>query len=300
MPPTKHQIALLLINEHHEIGSGGWIFERVLAGEPISRNDKTETNKQCRKLAHGRLRTASNYVYHALYPTKELSHSAPRKSTLVFFIEEFKDGGIAYTTGGEDEAEIHINTGYILDLLNRYDPIGASIVDSGNDKPTPTNPEVPGEPTPTPLPKVPIPTPPPSSDPIQIASHIRNEILGVVYHELVHVWQNDGLGTCPGGLIEGIADAVRYRSGYVPSHWQRKGGKDDKWDSAYDTTAFFLIWCEARFNDFSVAKVNAILHKNQWDPWHCFARHCHGEDVLETPTMDKLWEQYCRETMTWP
>ena len=33
----------------------------------------------------------------------------------------------------------------------------------------------------------------------------RAETLGVLVHELVHCFQNNGKGTCPGGLIEGIA-----------------------------------------------------------------------------------------------
>jgi hypothetical protein len=33
----------------------------------------------------------------------------------------------------------------------------------------------------------------------------RDEILGVLVHEVVHCYQYDAKGTCPGGLIEGIA-----------------------------------------------------------------------------------------------
>lgn len=36
----------------------------------------------------------------------------------------------------------------------------------------------------------------------------RHEILGVICHELVHCFQWNAQGTCPGGLIEGIADWV--------------------------------------------------------------------------------------------
>lgn len=37
--------------------------------------------------------------------------------------------------------------------------------------------------------------------------------MGVCVHEMVHCWQWNAKGTCPGGLIEGIADYVRLRSG---------------------------------------------------------------------------------------
>lgn len=33
----------------------------------------------------------------------------------------------------------------------------------------------------------------------------RDEILGVLTHEMVHCYQHNGAGKCPGGLIEGIA-----------------------------------------------------------------------------------------------
>ncbi|KAF6137710.1 hypothetical protein GIB67_023644 [Kingdonia uniflora] len=44
---------------------------------------------------------------------------------------------------------------------------------------------------------------------------VRIEVIGVIYHEATHVWQwgrGSGSGT-PSGLIEGIADYVRLKSG---------------------------------------------------------------------------------------
>jgi hypothetical protein len=37
------------------------------------------------------------------------------------------------------------------------------------------------------------------------ASRARDEIRGVLTHETVHCFQYDAKGSCPGGLIEGIA-----------------------------------------------------------------------------------------------
>ena len=37
------------------------------------------------------------------------------------------------------------------------------------------------------------------------ANRSRDEILGVLVHEVVHCYQYNAKGTCPGGLIEGIA-----------------------------------------------------------------------------------------------
>lgn len=37
------------------------------------------------------------------------------------------------------------------------------------------------------------------------AKRARDEIMGVLVHEVVHCYQYNALATCPGGLIEGIA-----------------------------------------------------------------------------------------------
>jgi hypothetical protein len=37
------------------------------------------------------------------------------------------------------------------------------------------------------------------------AKRARDEIMGVLVHEVVHCYQYDACGTCPGGLVEGIA-----------------------------------------------------------------------------------------------
>ena len=38
----------------------------------------------------------------------------------------------------------------------------------------------------------------------------KGEIEGVLVHEMVHCFQFNGKGTCPGGLIEGIAGTLVY------------------------------------------------------------------------------------------
>ncbi len=39
-----------------------------------------------------------------------------------------------------------------------------------------------------------------------------DEIMGVLVHEVVHCYQYNAEGTCPGGLIEGIAGALSWNS----------------------------------------------------------------------------------------
>jgi hypothetical protein len=56
------------------------------------------------------------------------------------------------------------------------------------------------------------------------ASRLTHEITGVLTHELVHCYQWDADGTCPGGLIEGVADWVRLNCDLSPPHWKRETG----------------------------------------------------------------------------
>lgn len=40
---------------------------------------------------------------------------------------------------------------------------------------------------------------------LQSKARAHDEIMGVLVHEVVHCFQHNARGTCPGGLIEGIA-----------------------------------------------------------------------------------------------
>jgi hypothetical protein len=58
-------------------------------------------------------------------------------------------------------------------------------------------------------------------------SRQKEEIMGVLVHEMVHCWQHSGFGSAPVGLTEGIADWVRLKAGYAPPHWlEREHGHD--------------------------------------------------------------------------
>lgn len=111
----------------------------------------------------------------------------------------------------------------------------------------------------------------------------RDEMLGVLRHEMVHCWQWNALGTAPGGLIEGIADYVRLRSGLVPGHWKQEA--DGDWDAGYQHTGYFLDYLEQRFGDGTVMAINEKLRNRRYD-----------EDTFWTELLGhkvkKLWKQY--------
>ncbi|CAH1426078.1 unnamed protein product [Lactuca virosa] len=110
---------------------------------------------------------------------------------------------------------------------------------------------------------------------------VRREFSGVMYHEMTHVWQWNGNGSTPEGLIEGIADFVRLKAGYIPSHWVQPGS-GDKWDQGYDVTARFLDYCEGLRNGF-VAELNKKM------------RYGYSVDYfvdLVGKSVDQLWSEY--------
>ena len=111
----------------------------------------------------------------------------------------------------------------------------------------------------------------------------KEEIMGVLVHEMVHCWQQAALGTAPGGLIEGVADWVRLKAGYAPPHWKRHG--DCEWDAGYERTGYFLEWLEEKHGKDVVRRINEALRDVEYDEkklWH----GCCGEGVGE------LWRKY--------
>eukprot|EP01097_Dermamoeba_algensis_P007825 TRINITY_DN5015_c0_g3_i1.p1 TRINITY_DN5015_c0_g3~~TRINITY_DN5015_c0_g3_i1.p1 ORF type:complete len:292 (-),score=33.16 TRINITY_DN5015_c0_g3_i1:28-903(-) len=85
---------------------------------------------------------------------------------------------------------------------------------------------------------------------------LKSEITGVLVHELVHFYQFAGSGT-PGGLVEGIADWVRAKTGY--QQWSTT--KTGNWDQGYGATAAFLEWVNIKVGSLPrfVIKLNAKL-----------------------------------------
>ena len=115
------------------------------------------------------------------------------------------------------------------------------------------------------------------------ASRSSHEILGVLTHEMVHCFQYNAFGTCPGGLIEGVADWVRLHSGLSPPHWQRKAG--EKWDAGYEHTGFFLDYLETRFSGGLVRRLNEKLRIEKYEEKRFWVGLC-GRPI------EQLWSDY--------
>lgn len=111
----------------------------------------------------------------------------------------------------------------------------------------------------------------------------RTELLGVICHELVHCFQWNAKGTCPGGLIEGIADWIRLQAGFIPPHWKREAS--GKWDGGYQTTAYFLDYIEQTVGTGSVLRINQKLCDKEYEE-EKFWTGLFGKDV------HTLWKDY--------
>ncbi|CAM1511594.1 Fc.00g091070.m01.CDS01 [Cosmosporella sp. VM-42] len=115
------------------------------------------------------------------------------------------------------------------------------------------------------------------------SSRITEEITGVITHELVHCFQYNGHGSCPGGLIEGIADWVRLNCNLSPPHWKRES--DGKWDRGYQHTAYFLEYLETRFGKGTVQQLNEKLRTQRYEE-KAFWTELVGRPV------EQLWGDY--------
>lgn len=139
---------------------------------------------------------------------------------------------------------------------------------------------------------------------VNCAARAKDEINGVLTHEVVHCYQYNGRGSAPGGLIEGIAgmssppsplcqislhinehhiDFVRLRSSLCPPHWRPR--PSEKWDAGYDCTAYFLSWLEDQYGAGFIATLNLTLRDRSY------------EDVIWKDhtgrKIGKLWKRYC-------
>lgn len=110
-----------------------------------------------------------------------------------------------------------------------------------------------------------------------------DEIMGVLTHEMVHCYQYNGFGTCPSGLIEGIADWVRLNAKLSPPHWKKEA--NGKWDAGYQHTGYFLEYLEKRFGEGLVRRMNEKLRIVRYDEKKFWTELC-GRPV------EQLWGDY--------
>jgi PKD repeat protein len=114
-----------------------------------------------------------------------------------------------------------------------------------------------------------------------------DEIIGIITHELVHAYQNSPSGypvnTEVFSCIEGMADAVRIQSGYMP--FSRKPG--GHWNDGYRTTGYFVNWLVTKDPDF-IYKYNLSAGQLKSWSWDQLTQQVFGKPVID------LWGEYQR------
>ncbi|KAI3707985.1 hypothetical protein L2E82_36968 [Cichorium intybus] len=103
----------------------------------------------------------------------------------------------------------------------------------------------------------------------------------LLYHEMTHVFQWNGEGQTPAGLVEGVAEYTTLRANYISPAFA-KPGDGSTWDQGYDFTARFLEYCDGIVPGF-VAKLNAKMR---------FAYDVKYFEELTGKPVDQLWQEY--------
>lgn len=111
--------------------------------------------------------------------------------------------------------------------------------------------------------------------------NLKWEFTSLLHHELTHVFQWNGEGQAPTGLMEGVADYMILKSNYYPPGFA-KPGSGDSWDQGYDFTARFLEYCEELQSGF-VAGLNKLIRHNYTDAYF---------EQLTGKPVEKLWADY--------
>lgn len=111
---------------------------------------------------------------------------------------------------------------------------------------------------------------------------VKKEIKGVIIHMNANIWQWNGNGFAPKGLLEGIADFVRLKAGFVPRNWVKLGG-GIRWNEGYDVTARFLSYCKEIKYGF-VAELNKKMREGYYSDY--YFEELLGKSVYQ------LWNDY--------
>ncbi|AOT10684.1 basic secretory protein-like protein [Pseudoalteromonas luteoviolacea] len=117
------------------------------------------------------------------------------------------------------------------------------------------------------------------------AQALYDELIGVLYHEIAHAYQLDDHNYQEiGPIIEGIADVVRMKGGYVDFEHRKIGGN---YDTGYKTTAFFLHWLEENHHPNLLVELNAQLDPSDNKKWSWKSFSSEMEINLDT-----AWSNY--------
>ncbi|CAN0927012.1 hypothetical protein LINGRAHAP2_LOCUS35651 [Linum grandiflorum] len=111
---------------------------------------------------------------------------------------------------------------------------------------------------------------------------LKKEFTGVLYREMAHVWQWNGAGKAPAGIVEGIAAYVRVKADLAPDYWVKPGG-GDRWDQGYDVAGRFVEYCEGVRKGF-VAEMNRKMKDGYSEGYF--------SQVMGGKSVGQVWGEY--------
>ena len=110
--------------------------------------------------------------------------------------------------------------------------------------------------------------------------HLKDEAVGSIIHEEVHVVQQYGHSRVPGWLVEGIADYIRFYLFEPQLHAAEiapRRAPTVRYDNSYRVTANFLNWVTTHGHPDLVKDLNAAARKDRYT--------------------DKLWEKLTGQSL---
>ncbi len=124
--------------------------------------------------------------------------------------------------------------------------------------------------------------------------HLDAETRGVLFHELTHAYQHEPKGCGDYGsnktfwaCIEGLADAVRFESGYYQGELYPSPSEAGHWEDGYRKTAAYLIWLKTKRADAIIVFHRSVRDLEVWS-FDAAMKYMLGEDV----SIEALWEEY--------
>lgn len=118
--------------------------------------------------------------------------------------------------------------------------------------------------------------------------NIAEEVKGILFHELTHAYQHSSAQDL--SSIEGVADLVRYLSGYMSLDYRKVGGE---YTSSYKITGFFYDWIQAVYQDqcdflYELNQTASPANNGEWSLESAFIK-------ITGKTPEVLWAQYQQE-----
>ena len=127
---------------------------------------------------------------------------------------------------------------------------------------------------------------------------LREELVGVLSHELCHTFQAQPKGCGEYGsspvftsFIEGMADATRYLCG---DHNWSKPAAGGHYLNGYSTTGFFLIYLQNTYDPLFIKKFNQTANELETWSYNAAIKRVLGDQY----DVDQLWKEYQKTMQT--